>query len=297
MLLSWDTLGQSNCLVSSNTTPVNEWFHVAVVYDGSQFSLYIGGQLVGSKSENSIPDGLGHSFYMGTPPDNLTDNNYDFHGYFNNTHLTDAVKYTSAYNPGIVTFSSDSIFLFDFSEGSGSTITDSVNGFIGTINGATWDNVCFDLDGDGVAAWEDCDDGDASVSASESGGSENCAAESCKTILDDGYSTGDGNYWIDPDGTGSFEVYCNMTTDSGGWTEIFYASNLNYNDTQLDYDINNQSLLNSVSEVMIAFVESNKIPISRSFFAIPYNWRTQSPMRYWRESEPVLVTVDGNSAF
>ena len=47
---------------------------------------------------------------------------------------------------------------------------------------------------------------------------------------------------------------------------------------------------------MIAFVESNKTPISRAFFAIPNNWRTQSPMRYWRESEPILVTIDGNSA-
>ena len=37
-----------------------------------------------------------------------------------------------------------------------------------------------------------------------------------RPILDDGYSTGDGTYWIDPDGTGAFEVYCDMTTDGGG---------------------------------------------------------------------------------
>ena len=39
-------------------------------------------------------------------------------------------------------------------------------------------------------------------------------------ILDDGYSTGDGYYWIDPTGSETFEVYCDMTTDSGGWTRI-----------------------------------------------------------------------------
>ena len=62
-----------------------------------------------------------------------------------------------------------------------------------------------DLDGDGVAAWEDCDDSDPLAWDAASGQSAACAAESCLTILNDGYSTGDGTYWIDPDGSGAFE--------------------------------------------------------------------------------------------
>merc|ERR1711965_1008576 len=55
---------------------------------------------------------------------------------------------------------------YDLNAGSGTTLYDqSGNGHHGTINGATWVNTCpeEDLDGDGVAAWEDCDDNDASV--------------------------------------------------------------------------------------------------------------------------------------
>lgn len=47
------------------------------------------------------------------------------------------------------------------------------------------------------------------------------AGLSALQILTDGYSTGDGVYWIDPDGAGgndAFQVYADMTTDGGGWT-------------------------------------------------------------------------------
>lgn len=57
------------------------------------------------------------------------------------------------------------------------------------------------------------------------------ASTSCKTILDNGYSTGDGMYWINPDGgtvDNAFEVYCDMTTDGGGWIRLEYAKDFNH---------------------------------------------------------------------
>ncbi|MCB9795070.1 MAG: hypothetical protein H6741_20405 [Alphaproteobacteria bacterium] len=81
-----------------------------------------------------------------------------------------------------------------------------------------------DADGDGYAdlscGGTDCDDSDANVTPEINGG---CAlGTSCLDVLNNGYSSGDGTYTIDPDGYGTGEdpidVYCDMNTSGGGWT-------------------------------------------------------------------------------
>jgi len=108
-----------------------------------------------------------------------------------------------------------------------------------------------DLDGDGfgdvsdtidactapssyVSDATDCDD---TAAAAYPGAPEPCSSTddldcdgaladtctSCQEVLDDGASTGDGVYTIDPDGSGghsAVSTWCDMSTDGGGWTMV-----------------------------------------------------------------------------
>ena len=48
-------------------------------------------------------------------------------------------------------------------------------------------------------------------------------AESCLHLSESWSTAVDGIYWIDPLGAAPFEVWCDMTTDTGGWTLVAYA--------------------------------------------------------------------------
>jgi len=61
-------------------------------------------------------------------------------------------------------------------------------------------------------------------------GQQPCRFTNCKAILDSGFATTSGTYYIDPDGaggSGTIPVYCDMETDGGGWTLVARASDTN----------------------------------------------------------------------
>lgn len=49
-------------------------------------------------------------------------------------------------------------------------------------------------------------------------GSKENPATSCKDLLAKAPATKDGAYWMNPENTGAYQVWCDMTSDGGGWT-------------------------------------------------------------------------------
>jgi cysteine-rich repeat protein len=93
----------------------------------------------------------------------------------------------------------------------------------------------------GVEACDDADDNNENLCRNDctfnfTGQAANRAAVSCKSIMDNGLSQGNDVYWINPEGghsSTSFQVYCLMSEDGGGWTLILKT---NGNSTAFSYD-------------------------------------------------------------
>jgi hypothetical protein len=208
-----------SAIQSTGALPLEAWVHMAVEYSSSASRLYIDGVLEATA--------VGATTCTGS----MRILNYELNstGGLDGVQISD-VRIHSGLLYGGTNFDasttleatgSELIYYPVAAEGGTSLIDSSGNGHDATVSGGTWVQECpaADDDNDGYAAWEDCDDNNALIGATCLG--------SCLEILNAGASTGDGTYWIDPNGSGRFEVYCDMSTDGGGWTHVMNLNGAN----------------------------------------------------------------------
>jgi hypothetical protein len=119
---------------------------------------------------------------------------------------------------------------------------------------------CDDYEGDeaGECSDEKDNDGDGDIDCDDEGcvGSPDCEEEptndigseenpgsSCKEILEQVENAEDGHFWIDPDGSGAFKVYCDMTSTDPGWMLLArYQSS-----TLMNWDHHSHQILGSAN--------------------------------------------------
>ncbi len=113
---------------------------------------------------------------------------------------------------------------------------------------------------------------------------------SCQAILSADPLSKDGVYTIDPDGTGpvpALDVYCDMTTNGGGWTMLV---RLNTNDANERSSVDN-AFWDSASAV--GTLSGSDDYLSAAYDALPF---TQITLRYTYQGPAVIAATYTNAA-
>jgi len=140
--LDWWYCNGSNCntpILSVAATPGNsQWHHFAGTFTGTTTTSWLDGVMLGQKTNNTGVMNWAQQ-YGDTLGCNASDAQH-FKGNIREIRVSSAVKYTAPFTPQwVLPVQGDTAYMWHFSDGSGTTVTESVAGNNGTISGgATW---------------------------------------------------------------------------------------------------------------------------------------------------------------
>jgi hypothetical protein len=164
-----------------------------------------------------------------------------------------------------------------------------------TFDGAAW-GACLNL------RWN------CSVAPGHAGCVSSSQYGSCDDIqADDNFNGSNGLYWIDPDGSGSgspFQVFCDMTTDGGGWTLLMKAAGTDYpfeNSVWTTTNLDNTSSLNETF-VSAKFQSFNSLQVQELLIKAQSGSRTllrlpsrNTPLSFFQGNTTILTYVSGSA--
>ncbi|MGC6511083.1 MAG: fibrinogen-like YCDxxxxGGGW domain-containing protein [Myxococcota bacterium] len=217
--VSYATGGKNSSALSSASLGPG-WHHYATTFDGAsgEAHLFLDGQLVDtvqtgvasitSNDQLSVAGELQCQSCGGCQSDQAW-----FNGTVDWIRVSDSVLYTADFVPSLEpSIDSSTVVLWDMGNTTQTVSDQAGTDQNGNISGGNTLLECpqADFDGDGFEFWEDCDDLDATVTE--------CHA-SCLDIITDNPQSSDGDYTIQLNGQ-DLLVYCDMTTEGGGWTRV-----------------------------------------------------------------------------
>ena len=122
---------------------------------------------------------------------------------------------------------------------------------------------------------------------------------SCRALLMATPGLASGTYMIDPDGAGpdaALSVYCDMTSDAGGWTIVFAPQTPNLITVPMNYTSATQRLLADATTSLMAYRSAtNAIVGDYATFALPPDWKLAPPFKYAANEFQTNVAVNGGT--
>jgi hypothetical protein len=122
------------------TPAQNQWYNLAVTYDGSTMKMFLDGNLVQQKSTTSLIESNTFPLTIGGQNGNFWNRNLN--GKIDEVRISSIARYDNNFTP-TTHFDNDiyTIALYHFNEGTGDMVYDSSgNNLTGTIFGAAWAN-------------------------------------------------------------------------------------------------------------------------------------------------------------